>query len=177
MRILRLATGTVVLIAAACGRDTSPTDPSARTLPPSGPSLSARRVETSGPFDAIVDFSTLKLTPRGSNCLLDVDGRLVFHGSIDGVGIGHTSALVFATCADVIASPPGTDPDVFHSEIEFTGTIGGQAVRAHVLYHGRSQPGGHIDGQLIFSNGAAGELTADAQIAVGGTYSGSLVVP
>jgi hypothetical protein len=166
-----------VLIVGGCARDTGPTDPSARDLSSGIPSLSARRVETTGPFDAIVDFSTLKLTPRGRNCLLDVDGRLVFHGSIEGVGTGHTTALVFASCADVIASPPGTDPDVFHSEIEFTGTVGGEPARAHVLYQGRSQPGGHIDGHLIFSNGVAGELSADAQIAVGGLYSGSLVVP
>lgn len=177
MRILRLAVaGTIVLVFGGCERDFGPTDPSTGQLSSSELSLSARRVETSGSFDAIVDFSTLKLTPSGSNCLLDVDGRLVFHGGIEGVGVGHTTALVFASCAEVIASP-GTDPDVFHSEIEFTGTVGGESARAHILYQGRSQPGGHIDGRLIFSNGVAGELTADAQIAVGGVYSGSLVVP
>lgn len=171
-----VATATAAVIAGGCGRDINATGPSSRDVS-SVPSLSALRVETSGPFDAIVDFSTLRLTPRGSNCLLDVDGRLVFHGRIEGVGIGHTTALVFATCADVIASPPGTDPDVFHSEIAFEGTVGGVPASAHVLYQGRSQPGGHIDGRLIFSNGVAGELAADAQIAVGGVYSGSLVVP
>ena len=177
MRMLRLvATGTAALLAVGCGHDTGFTDPSARALSGSGPSLSARRVETSGSFDAIVDFSTLELTPTGRNCRLDVDGRLVFHGSIEGVGVGHTTALVFASCTDVIAAP-GTDPDVFHSDIEFTGTVGGEAVRAHVLYQGRSQPGGHIDGRLVFSNGAAGELSVSAQIAVGGVYDGSLVVP
>jgi hypothetical protein len=41
---------------------------------------------------------------------------------------------------------------------------------------GRSQPGGHIDGRFVFSNGVAGRLEADAKIAVGGTYQGSLVV-
>jgi len=39
------------------------------------------------------------------------------------------------------------------------------------------QVGGAIDGRLIFSNGVAGELHANAIVAVGGTYNGQLVVP
>ena len=172
MRILRLAApGIAVLLAAGCnGHD---------VLGPPAPAVAAigaGQVATSGLFDANVDFTTLSLTPRGSNCLLVVKGQLVFHGTIEGVANGQTTALVFATCEEVASLPPGTDPDVFKSEAEFRGTVAGEPATAHLLYQGRVQPGGHIDGHLIFSNGIAGTLDAEAQVAVGGEYHGSLVV-
>jgi hypothetical protein len=181
MKILRLvATGTAVLVVGGCdGSGPLAPAPAARTATAGSIALAAADggpVATSGLFDAFVDFSTLTLTPRGSNCLLTVKGRLVFHGTIEGAGTGQTNALVFATCEEVASRPPGTDPDVFHSELEFTGTVAGEPATAHVMYQGRSQPGGHIDGHLIFSNGVAGVLDAEAQIAVGGSYDGSLVV-
>ena len=173
MNVIRLvALGTVVLIVGGCdGRDVlGPASSSANTA------IAAGQVQTSGLFDANVDFSTLRLTPRGSNCLLQVNGQLVFTGTIEGVATGQTTALVFATCEEVASLPPGTDPDVFKSELEFVGTVDGQPAQAHVLYQGRVQPGGHIDGRLIFSNGVSGELNAEAQVAVGGSYDGSVVV-
>lgn len=174
MRMPRsVATGLVVLVVAGCaGRDALAPGDHARPLADAagGPT------QVAGLFDAIVDFTTLRLTPRGSNCLLDVDGRLVFHGSIEGTGVGHTTALVFATCEEVASLPPGTDPDVFHSNLEFTGTVNGEPATAKALYHGRVQPGGHIEGQIIFSDGIAGALDASGQVAVGGSYSGSVVV-
>ena len=181
MRMLRLvATGTAVLIVGGCdeGRSLAPA-PDARSGAVAGPGLAvagAGPVETAGTFDAFVDFSTLTLTPRGSNCLLTVKGQLVFHGTIEGAGTGQTDALVFATCEEVASKPPGTDPDVFHSTLDFTGTVAGEPASAHVMYQGRSQPGGHIDGHLIFSNGVSGVLDVSSQVAVGGTYEGSLVV-
>ena len=179
MQILRLAaTGTAVLILAGCdgGRAVAPT-PNARTVDaPALAAADAGPVATSGLFDAFVDFSTLTLTPRGQNCLLTVQGRLVFHGTIEGTGTGHTDALVSATCEEVASKPPGTDPDVFHSQLTFVGTVAGEPASANVIYQGRSQPGGHIDAHLIFSNGISGVLDASAQIAVGGSYEGSLVV-
>ena len=178
MRILRLvATGTAVLIVGGCdgGQALAPASvdhagAAARAA------AASEQVDVSGPFDAIVDFSTLSLTPRGSNCLLQVNGRLVFHGDIDGVATGRTTALVFGTCEEVASTPPGTDPDVFRSEAEFTGPVDGVPAEAHVLYQGRVAPGGHIEGHLIFSNGVAGALDASAQVAVGGEYHGSVVV-
>ena len=176
MKILPLlATGTAVLVVSSCDtRETLAPVASA----PSGAvaSNTSGPVETAGLFDAFVDFSTLTLTPRGSNCLLQVKGRLVFHGTIEGVGTGQTTALVFATCEQVASLPPGTDPDVFTSELEFVGTVDGEPAQAHALYQGRAQPGGHIDGHLIFSNGISGVLDASAQVAVGGEYQGSVVV-
>jgi hypothetical protein len=179
MRLLRLvATGTALLIVGGCADDRNGLGPTAPALQGHSSELtaSARQIQTSGNFDAIVDFSTLTLTPRGSNCLLQVEGRLVFTGTIEGAATGQTSALVFAPCADVAASPPGTYPDVFKSELAFEGTVDGEPARANVLYMGRVQPGGQIEGRLVFSNGVQGRLEVEAQVAVGGEYRGSVVV-
>ena len=181
MRILRLvATGTALLIVGGCGDGRGVLGPAAPALSvrghSSGLAASARQIQTSGHFDAIVDFSTLTLTPRGNNCLLQVEGRLVFTGTIAGVATGQTRALVFAPCSDVATSPPGTFPDVFKSELSFEGTVDGEPAQANVLYMGRVQPGGHISGRLVLSNGVQGRLEVEAQVAVGGEYRGSVVV-
>jgi hypothetical protein len=76
----------------------------------------------------------------------------------------------------VAANPPGTFPDVFKSELAFEGTVDGDPAQANVLYMGRVQPGGRIEGRLVFSNGVSGVLDVDARVAVGGEYSGSVVV-
>lgn len=179
MKVLRLvAVGTAVLAIGGCA------DGSEETLGPTGAALHAselamspaRQVEASGHFDAIVDFSTLTLTPRGSNCLLEVEGRLVFTGTIEGTASGQTSALVFAPCTDVATTPPGTYRDVFRSDAVFEGTVGGQPAQANLRYMGRVQPGGRIEGRLILSNGVQGRLEVEAQVAVGGEYHGSVVV-
>ena len=172
-----VATGTA-LILVGCADESDPTAP---TLPvqahlPELSAAAARRVETSGDFAALVDFSTLTLTPRGSNCLLQVDGQLVFTGTIEGTASGRTSALVFASCADVATSPPGTYRDIFKSELVFEGTVDGEPAQANLLYMGGVQPGGQIDGRLVFSNGVDGVLEADAVVAVGGEYTGFVVV-
>ena len=85
-------------------------------------------------------------------------------------------ALVVAPCADVMTTPPGTYRDVFKSELEFEGTVDGEPAEANVLYMGRVQPGGAIEGRLVFSNGVQGRLEVDAVVAVGGDYSGEVVV-
>jgi hypothetical protein len=182
MNILRLvATGTVLLIIGGCADGGNTLGPAAPPLSVEDQSserraLAARRIQTSGDFDAIVDFSTLTLTPKGRNCLLQVDGRLVFTGTIEGEATGQTSALVFAPCADVATSPPGTYRDVFKSELMFEGTVDGEAASANVLYVGGVEPGGQINGRLIFSNGVQGSLEVEAVVAVGGEYHGSVVV-
>ena len=177
MKALRLVvSGTALLVATACtgGRDApQPTAPSFSaqvSASPAGP------VQTSGHFDAIVDFSTVTLTPKGGNCLLEISGRLVFTGTIEGVATGRTSALEFAPCADVAIHPPGTFEDVFKSVATFEGTIAGQPARSNLLYMGRVQVGGTIAGRFVFSNGVAGELDVNAVVAVGGEYRGSVVV-
>ena len=174
MRILRLvATGMVALTVAGCADNPTILDPaSASTLAAS----SGRRVHASGLFDAQVDFTTLTLTPRGRNCLIQVKGRLVFTGTLQGPAIGQTTALVSARCPDVAANPPGTFPDVFHSELVFNGLVDGEPARANVRYMGRSAPGGHIVARLLLSHGVEGRLAVDAQLAVGGKYDGAVVV-
>ena len=183
MHILRfVAAGTAVLILVGCGSGGDAVDPMAPTFTADSRAEShtasrARVIETSGNFAAHVDFSTLMLTPTGSNCLLGVDGRLVFSGTIEGTAVGHTTALVFASCADVASHPPGTYPDVFKSVAVFNGTVGGIAVSGvPLLYTGRSEPGGHIDALFVFSRGVEGILSVDAQLAVGGSYRGTVVI-
>lgn len=181
MTIHRLvAMGTAAFIAGGCadaGDMLAPTAAhSVQGHPAELSAMAARQIPVSGSFDAIVDFSTLTLTPRGSNCLLQVEGQLVFTGTIEGVATGQTSALVFAPCADVATTPPGTYPDVFRSETVFEGTVDGEPVRANVLYMGRVQPGGHIEGRLVMSRGVQGRLEVEAQVAVGGEYRGTVVV-
>ena len=140
------------------------------------PAPGARRTQASGEFVANVDFSTLTLTPRGRNCRLEVDGQLIFTGTIEGTGIGHTSALVFASCSEVQVTPPGTFADVFRSKIEFVGTVDGEPATARMIYQGRSAPGGAIEGRFLMQGGVLGVLDVDAQLAVGGSYEGSVVV-
>ena len=182
MNILRVVSaGTAVLIIVGCGdgRDVLAPTASVAAQNPSAdraPSL-ARQVQTSGHFDANVDFSTLTLTPRGVNCLLQVDGELVFTGTIEGTATGRTSALVFAPCAMVATTTPGTFRDVFKSELVFHGTVDGEPADANLLYLGGVEPpNGTIDGRLVFSNGVSGRLEATAVVAVGGEYRGSVVV-
>ena len=178
MNIPRLVATATALILVGCADGRDPTGPA---LPVQGDSpdlsaASARRIQTSGRFDALVDFSTLTLTPKGRNCLLEVRGQLVFSGTIEGAATGQTSALVFATCSDVATTPPGTFPDVFKSELVFEGTVDGEPAQANLLYMGRVQPGGAIEGRLVFSNGVQGVLDVEARVAVGGEYRGFVVV-
>src|SRR5688572_9508134 len=88
------------LFVAGCGTDRTPTDPtsSAFSAARRDAATPARQVQATGHYDAVVDFSSLTLTPRGRNCLLEVDGTLYFSGTIEGTATAHTSALVFATC-------------------------------------------------------------------------------
>jgi hypothetical protein len=182
MRILHVVTAGIAIFAVgACadGPTVPAVEPPALAVEDRASALAtspARQVQASGDFVAQVDFSTLTLTPRGRNCLLQVKGRLVFTGTIAGPAAGQTTALVFAPCAEVAANPPGTFPDEFHSELVFDGLVVGEPATANVRYMGRSEPGGHIDGRLLFSRGIEGRLAVDAQLAVGGEYEGSLVV-
>ncbi|HET7187781.1 MAG TPA: hypothetical protein VFI52_06490 [Gemmatimonadaceae bacterium] len=181
MNVVRLvSTGTALLLVCGCGNGRDATPPTAPDLAPQGRtaerSAGAGQVQTSGQFDAQVDFSTVTLTPKGNNCLLEVDGRLVFTGTIIGTAIGHTSALEFAPCSEVAVNPPGTFPDVFKSVAVFDGTVDGVPAHSNLLYMGQVAVGGHIDGRLVFSNGVAGKLDVSAVVAVGGEYSGALVV-
>lgn len=175
MRALRLVVaGSALLVVGGCADGRGDPGPTAPALDRAAPA--ARQIEASGDFLAQVDFSTLSLTPRGQNCLLVVKGQLVFSGTIEGTGVGQTTALVSAPCEDVATTPPGTFSDVFRSVLEFEGTVNGEPAQAHVMYMGGVEPGGHIDGRLVFTGGVRGELDASAVVAVGGEYAGTVVV-
>lgn len=172
-RVHLTSLGIAMFIVAGCTERTGVLDPTpAATIS----AAAGGPTKVSGHFDAQVDFSTLTLTPRGKKCLLQVKGQLVFSGSIVGPAVGRTTALVFAPCSQVAITPPGTYRDVFKSELVFDGTVNGKPAHANVRYIGGVEPGGHIDAHLVFSRGVAGVLDADAIVAVGGSYSGSLVV-
>lgn len=172
-RILLL--GAASLIPLACADAAlEPTAPEA-TRP--SQAVMAGPTEVSGTYDAVVDFSTLTLTPRGRNCRLVVDGMLVFSGTVEGTATGTTTALIFAPCSEVATTPPGTYRDVFTSELRFVGTVDGEPAEADALYQGVTLVGGAIEGHVHFANGVAGVLDVDAIVAVGGSYDGALVVP
>lgn len=177
MNTLRLIAGAAtLLIVGGCadGRDTiALTDPALSAVSANA----ASQVAVSGQYDALVDFSTLTLTPKGNNCLLEVAGQLVFTGTIQGTATGRTSALVLAPCADVASNPPGTFGDTFKSDLVFTGTVDGEPVTADLRYVGQVKPGGSINARLIFTGGVTGSLdTQNAVVAVGGDYSGQVIV-
>ena len=179
MNVARCVIAGSVLLVAGCGYDRTPTDPTASGFSSERREAAtpASRVQATGHYDAVVDFSSLTLTPRGRNCLLEVDGTLFLTGTIEGRAVAHTSALVFAPCAQVATTPPGTYRDVFTSRAEFQGTVNGVETKANLLYAGETEVGGAIDAHLIFSNGLAGVLDAvDARVAVGGDYRGAVVV-
>jgi hypothetical protein len=179
MNVARYVVAGSVLLVVGCGNDRTPTDPatSAFSTERRDAATAAGQVQVTGHYDAVVDFSTLTLTPRGRNCLLEVDGTLFFTGTIEGTAAAHTSALVFAPCADVATTPPGTYRDVFTSRAVFEGMVNGEPAHANLLYAGETEVGGTIDAHLIFSNGLAGVLDAvDARVAVGGDYRGAVVV-
>ena len=73
-------------------------------------------------------------------------------------------------------TPPGTFRDIFKSELVFNGTVDGAPARANLLYTGGVEPGGRIDGRLLFYKGIAGRLKVEARVAVEGEYRGAVVV-
>jgi hypothetical protein len=170
IRVLGIAACT--LFGASCSDGVSVLRPTSPDASFNKSASASTRAAASGDFTASVDFTTLILTPRGRNCLLEVDGQLSFTGTLEGVATGTTTALVFASCSDVIANPPGTFSDVFRSELEFAGTVNGAPAEGQMVYMGRAQPGGNINAKILLMGDAHAVLKADALVAVGGSYSG-----
>lgn len=137
------------------------------------PAQAAPPNKITGTFAAAVDFPSLQLKAgRGDTCVLTVNGRLTFDGNMIGEADGTTIALVAAPCTDVATTPPGTYPDVFQFQGRFKGTIGDKPVTTELTYAGLTRTGGEIDALITLKGKASGLLRADAQVAVGGTYSG-----
>jgi len=113
----------------------------------------------------------------GANCLLVVNGELHFTGTLEGVATGTTSALVLAPCADVATNDPGTFKDVFKSELQFEGTVDGEAATADITYQGVTEEEGNIEARLLLKNGLKGNLDVESVVAQGGLYEGFVRFP
>jgi hypothetical protein len=140
-------------------------------------SMHVHAVPASGDFGAALDFTSIRLQPVGTRCLLTVNGTLTFSGTLKGTATGTTAALEDATCPDVAANPPGTFADLFRFSGIFSGTIDGRATEAKIAYVGRTAPGGSIEAVMLFSDGFTGVLGVRATVGVGGTYRGLIVQP
>lgn len=126
----------------------------------------------SGSFVADVDLSSFTFRPALLGCELTVQGALTFSGTIEGIATGTTTALVFAPCGQVRTTPPGTYADVFRFEGRFEGTVDGRATSGPLTYSGVTYEGGRIDASIVLGGAVPVVARADAQVAVGGTYTG-----
>jgi hypothetical protein len=138
------------------------------------PASARTHVAASGDFVAVVDFSSLELRDAAhDNCVLTVNGTLEFSGTLVGRATGTTTALIFAPCADVAITPPGTYPDLFQFKGTFRGTVAGRpAITAELTYGGITRVGGAITAVITLRGDTFGVLRADAIVAQGGSYSG-----
>uniref|UniRef100_A0A7S3L9X6 Lipid/polyisoprenoid-binding YceI-like domain-containing protein n=1 Tax=Amphora coffeiformis TaxID=265554 RepID=A0A7S3L9X6_9STRA len=133
--------------------------------------------EASGSFDTQLDFSTLTFTPIGSNrCRIEVEGTLMFTGTLVGEAKAKTSALAMASCEEVQANPPGDIPDTFQSKLIFEGEIDGTDIITDIIWNGSTEAGGSIEksGMTFPGSGVAGQLKVIAQVGFGGEYEGKL---
>ena len=140
----------------------------------SGPASASKLIRAKGTFTVEIDFTTLTLTPVNENCLITVEGKIIFEGTLEGIANARTRALALASCDVVSTSPPGAYEDVFTSAFEFAGKVDGQPTVADFTYRGSTALGGEIDAILVPSNGLIGRLHVDAIVAVGGSYNGFL---
>lgn len=137
---------------------------------------SAQPVDASGDFNVALDFSSFSFTPRGANCVLEVEGVVHFSGDLEGQAAARTTALVFAPCDDVAGASPGAYRDVFSSAMQFSGTLNGNPVTAGIHYHGTAKEGGQISAVMNFSGGLRGVVQVDGQAGVDGYYNGKIVL-
>jgi hypothetical protein len=136
--------------------------------------LARTRLAASGDFVAVVDFTSVELrdAPHDS-CVLTVNGALQFAGTLVGEATGTTTALIFAPCADVAITPPGTYFDLFQFKGTLRGTIANRpAITAELTYGGITRVGGAITAVITLRGDTFGVLRADAIVAQGGSYSG-----
>jgi len=130
--------------------------------------------QAEGDFVASVDFTSLQARDvRGNKCEFTVDGVLTFSGTVEGTATGTTTAVIFASCPDALAALPGAYFDTFRFEGDFAGEVLGVTTSGPLSYAGRTRVGGAIDATIKLDGvGARAVLKADAQVAVGGTYTG-----
>lgn len=114
---------------------------------------------------------------KGDKCKLTVNGTLHFTGDLEGPAVGTTTAVVFATCEEVGAAPPGTYFDVFTFKGDFDGTVFGEDTTGTLTYAGVTQAGGDIKARIKLRGDAWAVLRAKAQVLVGGDYTGKAKAP
>jgi len=137
------------------------------------PVSAASRVDASGSFTAQIDPASITLAPTsGGNCVLSVDGVLTFSGTLIGTATGSTTALIFASCAQVATTPPGTFADVFRFVGDYVGTVAGQPASGSLTYAGATRAGGNITAGIGLRGDSSALLRVDAVVAVGGSYRG-----
>ena len=150
----------------------------ATTLQRGAQEAAAQRIDASGAYTAVVDLASLVPRQVGSNrCEFEVQGRLIFEGTLIGEADGTTTALVFAPCAEATTNPPGTSKDVFRFEGSFSGTVAGVPTAGQLTYAGITRAGGAIRAVIRLSgdNARATLHTRDARVLVGGSYRGVAV--
>ncbi len=137
------------------------------------PVSAASHVDASGSFTAQIDPASITLAPAsGGNCVLSVNGVLTFSGTLMGTATGSTTALIFASCAQVATTPPGTFADVFRFVGEYVGTVAGQPGSGSLTYAGVTRAGGNITAAIGLRGDSSALVRADAVVAVGGSYRG-----
>ena len=137
----------------------------------------AARAEGAFTVDPDVQFGAPEPV-KGDKCKLTVTGTLHFTGDVAGAAAGTTTAIVFATCEEAMAAPPGTYFDVFRFTGEFAGTVFGEPAEGRLTYAGVTQEGGDIDARIRLRGDAWAQLrTTDAVVLQGGTYRGKAKRP
>jgi hypothetical protein len=151
-------------------------------LEPAAPASESRaqagnpRILAAGEFVPEPDFANATLIPQGNHCIVQIDGVLIFNGTLQGLASGTSTVRIFAACAEV--ELPGSLADyrsVFRSEGVFVGTVDGAPAEADFVYQGRSEVGGRVDARIHFSSGLQGVLHVDAEVAEGGSYEGFVI--
>lgn len=173
------AAAAMVLIGSGCGDAPPVLGPETSELAARGPApqaAAAAPASATGEFVTVINPETLTTAPAGNNCIAEDQGELVFSGTLEGVAPVRTTARVFAPCADVLANLPGTFPGVFKSVAEFEGAVNGEPAQAGLVFQGKLAVGGQIDGRIRLSGGLRGVVQVDAQLAVGGSYEGFVIV-
>lgn len=174
---LRRAVGVIAAIVILFSAGTA-TSAAATTRHHRGPDAAAQRVNASGDYTAVVDLASLVPRAVGSNrCEFQVQGTLIFEGTVTGEADGTTTALIFAPCAEATNNPPGTFKDVFRFQGSFAGTVAGVPTTGPLTYAGVTRAGGAIQAVIRLSGDDARAIlrTENARVLVGGGYRGVAV--
>ncbi len=124
------------------------------------------KLAVEGTFGANWHLWTLTLTEMGPHkCLLELDADLEFYGDVTGTATGSYDVLVFASCAEAAASPPGVLKELFWYLGDANLTVGGSAAEARIRYRGaQGEPNepGQLTAQINLTGDLTGMLTVTA---------------